>query len=86
MTEHKDKPELEDIDCLEAIDLLYAYLDGELDDTSDVNKFEHHLGHCRSCYSRSELEGLLNERIRESGKQEAPPALRGKMRKVLDEL
>ena len=86
MSERKDIPEVQDIDCLEAIDLLYSYIDGELRDEDDAARFEHHLGHCRSCYSRSQLEGLLNERIRESGQQTAPVALRGKIRKLLDEL
>ena len=76
---------IEEIDCLEAIEMLYAYLDGELND-DELAKYEHHLGHCRSCYSRSELEMALNKRIQESGKNQAPEALQLRLRNLIDKL
>ena len=45
-----------DIGCLRAIEAFYAYLDGELDDPESIADFEHHLGHCRSCFSRIEMD------------------------------
>ena len=81
----KDQTSVEEIDCLEAIELLYAYLDGELND-QELAKYEHHLGHCRSCYSRSELETALNKRIQTSGKGEAPEALQNRLRHLIDKL
>ena len=78
-----DHSNTEEIDCLEAIEMLYAYLDGELDD-KDLAKYEHHMGHCRSCYSRSELETALNKRIKESGKEEAPEKLQNRLRNLID--
>ena len=65
-----------DIGCLQAIEAFYAYLDGELDDPEAIADFEHHLGHCRSCFSRVEMEKALNERMRKSAKHESPEALR----------
>lgn len=83
MTKEEDKSNIEEIDCLEAIELLYAYLDGELDD-KELAKYEHHMGHCRSCYSRSELETELNKRIQTSGKGEAPEALQDRLRHLIE--
>ena len=37
-----------DIGCLRAIEALYAYLDGELEDPGSIEEVEHHLSHCRS--------------------------------------
>ncbi|MEJ2179605.1 MAG: zf-HC2 domain-containing protein [Gammaproteobacteria bacterium] len=85
MTNEKDKSNTEEIDCLEAIELLYAYLDGELDD-EQLEKYEHHMGHCRSCYSRSELEVALNNRIKKSAKGEAPQALQNRLRHLIGKL
>ena len=71
-----------DIGCLQAIDAFYAYLDGELDDPEAIADFEHHLGHCRSCFSRVEMEKALNERMRKSAKHESPEALRKRVGKL----
>jgi hypothetical protein len=47
-----------DIGCLEAMEFFYAWLDNELDG-KDVADFEHHLSHCKSCWSRAEVERAL---------------------------
>jgi len=86
MTHDKHATGIEKIDCLEAIDSLYAWLDGELDDQHVLARFEAHLEHCRSCYSRAEMEKELNRRIRQSGKGEAPASLRARLRNVVDDL
>ncbi|KPJ94636.1 MAG: hypothetical protein AMJ55_06070 [Gammaproteobacteria bacterium SG8_15] len=76
---------IEEIDCLQAIEMIYAYLDGELDD-EELAQYEHHLGHCRSCFSRSQLETALNKRIQESGKNEAPAEVQDRLRNLIDKL
>lgn len=73
-----------DIGCLQAIEAFYAYLDGELDDPEAIEGFEHHLGHCRSCYSRIEMEQALNERIRNTAQKETPDELRDRVSKLMD--
>ena len=73
-----------DIGCLDAIEAFYAYLDGELDDPASIADFEHHLEHCRSCFSRVELEKALNERIRKTAKRESPDALRERVGKLME--
>ena len=40
MTNEKDNKEIEEIDCTEAIDNLYAYLDGEISDIKIINKLK----------------------------------------------
>jgi anti-sigma factor (TIGR02949 family) len=76
---------IEEIDCLQAIEMLYAYLDGELKD-EELAQYEHHLGHCRSCFSRSQLETALNKRIQESAKGEAPAEVQNRLRNLINKL
>lgn len=85
MSEKTERTDVDEIGCLEAIDNLYAYLDGELDDEQSLARFKKHIRHCRSCYSRSELEGALTERIRRSGKDKAPASLQSRLRKLMDD-
>lgn len=86
MTTHETKSDHdhEDIGCLEAIEALYAWLDGELDATERAG-FEHHLSHCRSCFSRAEMEKVLTERIRESASSTASKGLKSRLGKLMDE-
>ncbi len=70
----------EDIGCLEAIEMFYAYLDGELDDPESIADFEHHLEHCRSCFSRAEFEDLLTKQLKTIGAQRASDRLRNRLR------
>jgi len=83
----------EDIGCLEAIETLYAWLDDELD-ASQRASFEHHLQHCKSCFSRAELERALTGHIRRSAgpgeddgeRAQAPASLQKRLDKLLKEL
>ncbi|MEJ2274478.1 MAG: zf-HC2 domain-containing protein [Woeseiaceae bacterium] len=73
-----------DIGCLDAIEAFYAYLDGELDDPGSIADFEHHLEHCRSCFTRIEMEKMLSERMRRSARRESPQALRERVNKLME--
>lgn len=86
MSDEKDTSGIEEIDCLQAINGLYAYLDGEIADTDELGRIEHHLKHCRTCYSRTELETAIAELIRKTAKSQAPEQLHTRMRKLLDML
>ena len=86
MSHKDDHSEVNDIGCMEALEGLYAYLDGELDDPVARTEIEHHLDHCKACYSRIELEGLLAERIRKSAKAHAPDSLQKRMKTILSDL
>lgn len=83
----KDEPhehDHDDMDCVEAFDHFYEYLNGELDDPTTRSRIEHHLEHCKSCYSRSQMEKELNERMkRDKAKQKAPEALQKRLRELM---
>lgn len=77
---------IEEIECLEAIDSLYAYLDGELNDENTLEKFKHHLTHCNSCQTRSEMEGIISERIKTAGKEKTPGSLKNRLHELMNNL
>jgi len=81
-----DKHVHNDIGCMEAINALYAYLDGELGDDVSLEQVEAHLEHCASCYSRAEIEQALTEHMRNAERRVAPNALRNRLRKLMNDL
>ena len=85
MSSGKEDHGHEDIGCLAAIEAFYAYLDGELSEPRAIEDFEHHMSHCRSCFSRAEVEKLLNRRMREADAAKAPDELKDRVRRLLDE-
>lgn len=72
-----------DIGCLQAIEAFHAYLDGELDDPGTIADVEHHLEHCRSCFSRIELEKALKQRIQKTAKHDSPEVLRDRVARLM---
>ena len=86
MANDKETPDFDEIDCVEAIGFLYAYLDGELGDKDSQHKFEHHLEHCKSCYSRAELEKALNKRLSSMNEEKAPDTMQDRLKNILDKL
>jgi anti-sigma factor (TIGR02949 family) len=86
MTNDHDLNDIEDIDCTEAIDKLYAYLDGELISTEAINKLEYHMQHCHSCFSRSQLERKLTSRMKDATKEKPSKTLQHRLRNIIDQL
>jgi len=86
MTSNNGDSTIQEIDCLEAIDNLYAYLDGEIQDPEIIARFEAHLDHCHTCYSRTEMEKALNDRMEASAEKEVPESLRNRLRDLIDKL
>jgi anti-sigma factor (TIGR02949 family) len=74
----------DDIGCIEAIEALYAYLDGELDEASKED-FERHMSHCRSCYSRAQVEKVLSARMKREHQRKAPVELQSRLKKLMDD-
>lgn len=70
--------------CAEALRLLAAHLDGELDDAqhSDV---EQHLHTCRSCYSRAEFESRLKVSMASLRSEPVPPELVARVNSVIEQ-
>ena len=86
MTNETSKPEINEIDCVEAFDHLYAYLNNEIANPVDLANIEHHLSHCKSCFSRSQMERKLNARLKKSADNEIPEKLKLRLNHLLDEL
>ena len=72
------------IRCEEVIAHLFSYLDGEIgaDKRAEIDR---HLEACRGCYSRAEFEKALQAKIRELGGEQAPAALRLRLKALLDQ-
>lgn len=68
--------------CEDALRLLAAYLDGELDDASD-GELEAHLNKCRSCYSRAEFERRLKAQVSTLGREPVHPELTDRVQTLI---
>lgn len=68
--------------CEDALRLLAAHLDGELDALSD-KELEQHLDTCRSCFSRAEFERQLKTRIGTLGHEPVRPELSNRVRSMI---
>ena len=68
--------------CEDALRLLAAYLDGELESPSDL-ELERHLATCRSCYSRAEFERRLKDHVASVGREPVRPALADRVRTMI---
>jgi len=84
MTRDSDKLKNVDSDCLQAFDHLYAYINGELKDPKAVAMIEHHLDHCRSCFSRAQIEREINARLKTVSPDAAPASLQDRLKKLID--
>ncbi|KAB2912760.1 MAG: anti-sigma factor [Hyphomicrobiaceae bacterium] len=71
------------IDCEEVLRSLISYLDGELDKAATAD-IDHHLKHCRTCYSRAEFERHLTELSRKIGPSKAPAELRRRLARLVE--
>lgn len=70
------------LDCDSALQLLAAYLDGELLEL-DQEGVRQHLEHCHSCYSRAEFERKLKARLAELRQSEISIGLEQRIRSLL---
>lgn len=87
MTNKSNKPEANEIDCVEAFDHLYAYLNDEITNQVDLVNIEHHLSHCKSCFSRAQMERKINQRMKEeSEKEKTPESLQNRLRDLMGDL
>ena len=82
---HDHDDAIEDIGCLQAIEQLYAYLDDELTEEEKV-KFEHHMQHCCSCFSRKELEIKLSKQLQKTADGDVPESLQKRLDDLMDKI
>jgi mycothiol system anti-sigma-R factor len=76
-------PETANIRCEEVVAQLLQFLDGEIYE-GRRGRIEQHLQECRSCCSRAEFELALRSRVREAAGAPPPPALRERIRQLID--
>ena len=84
MTTGPDNEIIQEIDCIEAIDQLYAYLDGEINNSVTIEKVERHIRHCDSCFTRSQLENELTKRIKKAAEKQVPESFKNRLHKLMD--
>jgi anti-sigma factor (TIGR02949 family) len=83
--QHDHDDPANDIGCLQAIEQLYAYLDGELNPVEKAD-FELHMQHCRSCYSRKELELKLSQQLQQTADGEPPESLQQRLQELINKI
>ena len=73
--------DLKPINCDEALRLLAAFLDHELNDERQA--VERHLQACRSCFSRAEFERRLKGEIAQLGRETVQPGFEERVRRLI---
>ncbi len=75
--------EMKIITCEEALRLLAAYLDGELEG-AHRHDLERHLERCRSCFSRAEFETRLKSQLAQLTQQPVQPTFEERIRALIN--
>jgi len=70
------------MDCEQVLRLLFEYLDGEVSEEQQRH-IHHHLGLCRSCFSRAEFEKRLRLHLDPLGKEVVPTELEQRVRAII---
>jgi len=80
----EDCPTCQPITCMEALEKVYEYLDGELDETTQQD-VGHHFSVCQKCYPHLMLEERFLDLLRQSKGEEvkAPTHLKAQVLELL---
>jgi len=71
------------MDCEQALEKLWQFLDKELDGKAS-SELQRHLEECRHCFSKAEFEQRLRAMVRRScAGEQAPPELRERLSKLI---
>lgn len=70
------------LDCEEVLRVIFAYLDGELEE-EDHQRVESHLERCRSCLSRADFERRLKSHLAELASEPVSPTLERRIRTMI---
>jgi len=74
------------ISCRDALELIYEYLDGELEDVPE-EQVRAHFEACQRCFPRLKLEESFRAAVRRATRgRAAPPELRSRVIALLAEL
>ena len=73
------------INCDDAANLIYRYLDRELSQ-EDIQHLEEHLKKCQHCFGHLSFDRALRELVRrQSGEGQIPPYLKDSILKTLSQ-
>lgn len=73
----------DNLSCEEVIEQLFDFLDEELD-AERIAEIDRHLARCRDCFTRTQFERRLREKVSEAGKEKAPDRLHGRIKGLLN--
>ena len=66
------------ISCNEAMSKLQAYLDNEVDWPGE-EEIHHHIENCRECFSRTEFEKALRDKVEKLGTEKTPADVQARL-------
>ena len=61
------------MDCLDSLDKIFEYIDGNILDDELLDEIEEHLEHCKRCYDVVEFEKKVQEFVKKSVRCEDVP-------------
>lgn len=73
------------ISCEQAMAQLWEYLDGTVEGAG-LEQLEQHLERCRRCCAEIEFAEELRDFVRDSGEEEVPAEVLGRLNATLEEL
>jgi mycothiol system anti-sigma-R factor len=82
MDHHEDRSEAIEVNCTEAVHVLYHFLDGELTPERRL-LIEYHLDSCHPCLEAFEFEVELRELIRQRCREHVPDELMLRVKDLL---
>lgn len=68
--------------CEDVLSKLYAYLDNEIDAPTEAD-IDAHLHECRECFSRSEFEKRLKEKVASTVEVATPGDTRSRLESLI---
>ena len=71
-----------EISCEEVISVMSDYIDQELEQAL-ISGIDHHLEHCRECFSRAEFEKLLRKRVSDSVEESVPKEVEERIKTLM---
>lgn len=80
-----EKASVEKMDCLDAVEDLYTYLDGEIDDAKR-GLIKAHLDDCGPCLDAFGFQDDLKRLVSDGCRSELPEGFRAKVLAAIDEL
>jgi anti-sigma factor (TIGR02949 family) len=54
------------MDCLDSLDQIFSFIDGQIDDEELIAEIEEHIKYCRRCYDVVEFEKRIQSFVQSS--------------------